>query len=329
LFHKVPNKHLNRRLIRNDYGKGLDGGGLQRHGHPSNGARASKQRVTAPRKTNTKKQTPWFNGSKLLNNLMNRTDRNSRSNLRSYTFGEHFRLPRIENGKACRDIIFPDRKSLDAELEFGTRAHNSNGKTPEEAETYAPPCWHWPVSSTLLQDLGELLAGFWSGDGNQDLREVCPDVEMYSYVEKSSGSSSESASHHQSENHLHQSANHLKMSAYSQPEIGKFHHLPDAVEYRSLYHATPDTKITVNADGDRVTLGNSFKVYVYDPSDYWELEKLTAGPYFCRPPQQGNEVDLHHWFLSCPGCRTRDPDEADFFFVPQYSWPRSVTNWGI
>ena len=30
------------------------------------------------------------------------------------------------------------------------------------------------------------------------------------------------------------------------------------------------------------------------------------------------QVQLHYWFLGCD-CRTDDPEEADFFFVPQYT----------
>eukprot|EP00392_Amoebophrya_sp_AT5.2_P002658 g2663.t1 len=67
-------------------------------------------------------------------------------------------------------------------------------------------------------------------------------------------------------------------------------------------------------------LGNSFKVFVYDPRDVVELQPLMrTGSSYCRQLDSGAEVDLHHWFLSCPNCRTSDPNEADFFFVPQYS----------
>ena len=31
-----------------------------------------------------------------------------------------------------------------------------------------------------------------------------------------------------------------------------------------------------------------------------------------------HEVTLHDWFLACP-CRVDDPEQADFFFVPQYT----------
>ncbi|CAD7968257.1 unnamed protein product, partial [Amoebophrya sp. A25] len=65
----------------------------------------------------------------------------------------------------------------------------------------------------------------------------------------------------------------------------------------------------------------AFKVYVYDVDDplyYPELPLLTRGGHFCRDVQWGHEVLLHQFFLSC-ACRTLIPEEADFFFVPQYS----------
>ena len=52
--------------------------------------------------------------------------------------------------------------------------------------------------------------------------------------------------------------------------------------------------------------------------EYAELRALARGGSFCRDNQWGFEVMLHDWFLSCP-CRTDDPAEADFFFVPHYT----------
>ena len=66
------------------------------------------------------------------------------------------------------------------------------------------------------------------------------------------------------------------------------------------------------------TVANAFKIYVYDVSAYDELVPLTAGAGFCKDNQWGWEVLLHYWFLACP-CRTDNPMEADFFFVPQYT----------
>jgi len=66
------------------------------------------------------------------------------------------------------------------------------------------------------------------------------------------------------------------------------------------------------------TVENAFKIYVYDVSAYDELVPLTAGAGFCKDNQWGWEVLLHYWFLACP-CRTDNPAEADFFFVPQYT----------
>ncbi|CAE8647692.1 unnamed protein product [Polarella glacialis] len=62
----------------------------------------------------------------------------------------------------------------------------------------------------------------------------------------------------------------------------------------------------------------SFRVYVYDPDEHPSLRKLARGAAFCKHNQWGMEVALHDWFLSCP-CRTDNPDEADFFFVPHYT----------
>ncbi|CAE7932439.1 unnamed protein product [Symbiodinium necroappetens] len=67
-----------------------------------------------------------------------------------------------------------------------------------------------------------------------------------------------------------------------------------------------------------VSLRDSLKIYVYDVEEYPELQTLARGASFCRENQWGFEVSLHEWFLSCP-CRTDDPLEADFFFVPHYT----------
>jgi len=65
-------------------------------------------------------------------------------------------------------------------------------------------------------------------------------------------------------------------------------------------------------------LSSSFRVYVYDVDHYKELQIIAQGASFCRDNQWGFEVMLHDWFLACP-CRTDDPREADFFFVPHYT----------
>lgn len=62
----------------------------------------------------------------------------------------------------------------------------------------------------------------------------------------------------------------------------------------------------------------SFKIYVYDPSDNPSMQALARGATFCKNNQWGMEVALHDWFLACP-CRTDNPEEADFFFVPHYT----------
>merc|ERR1719507_658050 len=65
-----------------------------------------------------------------------------------------------------------------------------------------------------------------------------------------------------------------------------------------------------------VHISDAFKIYVYDVDAYAELAPLTAGAGFCKDNQWGFEVMLHLYFLACD-CRTDDPAEADFFFVPQ------------
>mmetsp|Transcript_7712 Transcript_7712/g.21816 ORF Transcript_7712/g.21816 Transcript_7712/m.21816 type:complete len:630 (+) Transcript_7712:82-1971(+) len=62
----------------------------------------------------------------------------------------------------------------------------------------------------------------------------------------------------------------------------------------------------------------SFRIYVYDPDEHPALQRLARGAAFCKHNQWGMEVALHDWFLACP-CRTDNPDEADFFFVPHYT----------
>mmetsp|Transcript_17943 Transcript_17943/g.40450 ORF Transcript_17943/g.40450 Transcript_17943/m.40450 type:complete len:625 (+) Transcript_17943:21-1895(+) len=62
----------------------------------------------------------------------------------------------------------------------------------------------------------------------------------------------------------------------------------------------------------------SFRVFVYDPDVIPALRTLTRGGSFCKHNQWGMEIALHDWFLACP-CRTDDPEEADFFFVPHYT----------
>ncbi|CAE8615120.1 unnamed protein product [Polarella glacialis] len=57
--------------------------------------------------------------------------------------------------------------------------------------------------------------------------------------------------------------------------------------------------------------GSKLRVFVY------ETEKYSRGSIFCSAGQWGVEVFLHRFFASS-SCRTFNPDEADFFFVPDY-----------
>ncbi|CAD7936752.1 unnamed protein product [Amoebophrya sp. A25] len=83
----------------------------------------------------------------------------------------------------------------------------------------------------------------------------------------------------------------------------------------NLFGAMADDLIDRDANK---TLKNAFKVYVYNIDEYDELKTLTKGAAFCKDNQWGFEVQLHFWFLACD-CRTDNPEEADFFFVPQYT----------
>mmetsp|Transcript_68610 Transcript_68610/g.184731 ORF Transcript_68610/g.184731 Transcript_68610/m.184731 type:complete len:558 (+) Transcript_68610:211-1884(+) len=57
--------------------------------------------------------------------------------------------------------------------------------------------------------------------------------------------------------------------------------------------------------------GSKLKVFVYDTGNF------SLGSLFCSAGQWGVEVALHRYFAAS-ACRTRDPDEADFFLVPDY-----------
>eukprot|EP00933_Yihiella_yeosuensis_P025404 TRINITY_DN19738_c0_g2_i3.p1 TRINITY_DN19738_c0_g2~~TRINITY_DN19738_c0_g2_i3.p1 ORF type:complete len:588 (+),score=99.63 TRINITY_DN19738_c0_g2_i3:172-1764(+) len=58
-------------------------------------------------------------------------------------------------------------------------------------------------------------------------------------------------------------------------------------------------------------------VYVYD-KETPEVRELAQGASFCGKGQWGMEVHIHEWLLASQHL-TRDPAEADFFFVPAYS----------
>mmetsp|Transcript_22408 Transcript_22408/g.39935 ORF Transcript_22408/g.39935 Transcript_22408/m.39935 type:complete len:539 (+) Transcript_22408:181-1797(+) len=65
---------------------------------------------------------------------------------------------------------------------------------------------------------------------------------------------------------------------------------------------------------------SSLRIYVYDVP-----ENLTRPTLPCAHGQWATEV-LFHRFFSSAACRTEDPDEADFFYVPVYGTCLSVTN---
>jgi len=57
--------------------------------------------------------------------------------------------------------------------------------------------------------------------------------------------------------------------------------------------------------------GSKLRLYVY------ETGKFSTGSIFCSAGQWGVEVLLHRFF-GAGSCRTYDPEEADFFIVPDY-----------
>jgi len=62
-----------------------------------------------------------------------------------------------------------------------------------------------------------------------------------------------------------------------------------------------------------------FKVYVYDTDEVPELRTLLDGAFYCKyNPWAAPEVLIHQFLLQSK-VLTLDPNEADFFFVPQYS----------
>lgn len=59
------------------------------------------------------------------------------------------------------------------------------------------------------------------------------------------------------------------------------------------------------------------RIFVYS-TEVPQVRELSQGASFCGKGQWGMEVHIHEWLLASPYL-TRDPDEADFFFVPAYS----------
>eukprot|EP00971_Amphidinium_carterae_P216471 4296985-Amphidinium_carterae.1 len=94
------------------------------------------------------------------------------------------------------------------------------------------------------------------------------------------------------------------------------------LRYGNVFHIMGDDSLPlpprVSEAEQAVQVEDAFKIYVYDVVEYSELQRLTAGVAFCKDSQWGFEVLLHLFFLACD-CRTDDPEEADFFFVPHYT----------
>jgi len=62
----------------------------------------------------------------------------------------------------------------------------------------------------------------------------------------------------------------------------------------------------------RSCFGTALRIFVYDVPEH-----LTSPILNCAHGQWGTEVLFHHFFLNSD-CRTSDPEEADFFYVPIY-----------
>jgi len=62
----------------------------------------------------------------------------------------------------------------------------------------------------------------------------------------------------------------------------------------------------------------SMRIYVYDESEVPGLSKLLQGQIYCSRGQWGTDVQFHDFFVTSP-LLTKDPAEADFFFVPGYA----------
>eukprot|EP00397_Hematodinium_sp_SG-2012_P002642 GEMP01002650.1.p1 GENE.GEMP01002650.1~~GEMP01002650.1.p1 ORF type:complete len:381 (+),score=103.79 GEMP01002650.1:2054-3196(+) len=62
---------------------------------------------------------------------------------------------------------------------------------------------------------------------------------------------------------------------------------------------------------------HAIKIYVYEVEEVPLLAELIRGAAFCGRGQWGMEGKIHEFFLST-SARTRNPEQADFFFVPGY-----------
>ena len=59
--------------------------------------------------------------------------------------------------------------------------------------------------------------------------------------------------------------------------------------------------------------GTGLKVFVHDTGPF------SQGGLFCSAGQWGIEVLLHRFFTASVSCRTKDPEKADLFLVPEQS----------
>ncbi|CAD7964991.1 unnamed protein product [Amoebophrya sp. A120] len=67
------------------------------------------------------------------------------------------------------------------------------------------------------------------------------------------------------------------------------------------------------------------RIFVYDDGFSKEIGKLTTGASFCHRRQWGSDVGFYDFFRQAPEM-TKDPEEADFFFVPGFALCLQVAN---
>lgn len=96
------------------------------------------------------------------------------------------------------------------------------------------------------------------------------------------------------------------MVSLSKGEVNSMHDAEanEKVPIGSAYNVWPSDRLAVGGmnpsnpqswaeeDNRGLTLGNAFKIFVYDPADFVELKRLTTGSNYCRRRETGAEVDF-------------------------------------
>lgn len=205
------------------------------------------------------------------------------------------------------------------ELQWVSVISPENG--PRDADT-----WYWPVFSGMLAEAEReflLILGRGSEEYNK-LKAVQFDVEEADSEGKSDSESEESkgvwlgnAFNMWPKDELIGNGVLQDSKKMMDPDIL---YKDERVNTWDLSETDSTSLSLTDPTSDLPYLGAAFKVYVYDPEEIYQLKRLTNGPHFCRRRgKTGAEVAIHNWFLSCPKCLTKNPDEADYFFVPGYA----------